>query len=81
MVSKVDELFVEEPGEFQIERGVMGDLAGQDDALAHRHVQMPSWAGDNGCLCKRQKQVQLPGPDRNSGGFSYHYLLCSAYLQ
>ena len=38
MVGKVYELLVEEPGELELQRGVVGHLARQDDALAHRDI-------------------------------------------
>lgn len=47
VASEMDELLVEEPGELEVQRGVVGHLAGQHDALTHRHVQMPRGAGDD----------------------------------
>ena len=46
--AEVDELLVEEPGELEVQRVVVGHVAGQDDALPHRHVQVACRAGD-GC--------------------------------
>lgn len=50
VASKVDELLVEEPGELQVQRGVMGNLAGQHDALAHSYIQVTGWTGDDSRL-------------------------------
>lgn len=47
VASKVDELLIEEPGELEVQRGVMGHLAGQDNALTHSHIQMTRWTGDH----------------------------------
>ena len=46
MVGEVYELLVEEPGELELQRVVVGHVAGQDDALPHRHVQVAGRAGD-----------------------------------
>ena len=43
---EVDELLVEEPGELELQRVVVGHVAGQDDALPHSHVQVAGRAGD-----------------------------------
>lgn len=39
MAAEVDELLVEEPCELELQRGVVGNLTGKNDALADRHVQ------------------------------------------
>lgn len=55
---EVDELLIEEPGELEVQRGVMRHLAGQHDALTHRHVQMPSRTGDRSWFCERGESHQ-----------------------
>jgi len=59
--SEVDELLVEEPGELELQRCVVGDVAGQDDALAHRHVQVSRGAGDGRRLCNTQNTKHTNG--------------------
>lgn len=61
MASKVDELLIEEPGELEVQCGIMRYLAGQHDALAHRHVQMSCRTGDHGRLCKHAAPHQQNG--------------------
>ena len=58
VASEVDELLIEEPGEAGLQGGVMGHLAGQDDALPHRHVQRRRLGGDHRGLCDtKEKQT------------------------
>ena len=50
MVPEVDELLVEEPGELELQGGVVVHLAGQDHALPHGDVQRGGQGGDDGRL-------------------------------
>lgn len=44
MAPEVDELLVEEPGEFQLQGWIMADLTWQDHTLPHGDVQC-GWQG------------------------------------
>ena len=57
MASKVDELFIEEPGELEVQRGVMSHLAGQHDALSDSHIHVSCWTGDQSLLCERRSNI------------------------
>lgn len=39
MAAEVDELLIEEPGEFELQRRVMAHLTGQDHTLPHGDIQ------------------------------------------
>lgn len=53
VASKVDELFIKEPGELEVQRGVVRHLAGQHDALTDSHIHMSCWTGDQSLLCEQ----------------------------
>lgn len=53
MASKVDELFIKEPGKLEVQCGVMRHLAGQHNALTHSHIEMTGWTGDQSRLCQQ----------------------------
>lgn len=50
VASQVDELLVKEPGELEVQGGVMWHLAGKHDALTQSNVQVSCWTGDCGGL-------------------------------
>ena len=55
--AEVDELLVEEPGELELQGVVVGHVAGQDDALPHRHVQVAGRAGDGRGLWRQTQKT------------------------
>lgn len=48
---QVDDVSVERPHELDVHGGVVGHLAGQDHALAHRDVQGRRRDGEDSTLC------------------------------
>ncbi len=50
MASEVDELFIEEPGELELQRGVVAHLTGQNHTLPHGDVQRGRQGGYDGWL-------------------------------
>lgn len=45
---EVDELLIEEPGELELQRWIVADLTGKDDALPHGDIQRGWQGGDDG---------------------------------
>ncbi len=52
MAAEVDELLVEKPGELELQRGIVGHLAGKNDALTDGHVQRVGGSGNDCWLWK-----------------------------
>ncbi len=50
MAPKVDELLIEEPGEFELQGWVVAHLTGQDHTLPNGDVQRGRQGGDDGWL-------------------------------